>query len=340
MKFQYLEDVHKEWCDILVIGKTIERDGRRYHIVGMTMDEMAKLYIIEPYSEPEHQENRKRGVRNQRKLMKEHREGLTGRDSYLHCKEFCLGDQPLQVQGSSGTPLRYSAENYVEIELFFDMFRAGWIVPDWLKDEEWDNLHLVTLDIADAKALPQYSSGMSITIRHSSCYTECIVEKAITLNVGKSRSFCFADHYGDEVQCYINDVTLIDVWKSAEEQFRDPRLTERFSEEEIQKMKEQYQEMLQQKCPRGMCYFGIEYECSKDFSLQFYSREYLSSVPEVHEGKAVFSVMSLKPDKKTGPHGLPLKGCAIQTPVSPDTAKMPAELFLYLEKIPEWEETV
>ena len=61
---------------------------------------------------------------------------------------------------------------------------------------------------------------------------------------------------------------------------------------------------------------------------------------KAHEGKAVFSVMSLKPDKETGIHGLPLKGCAIQTPVSPDTAKMPAELFLYLEKLPEWEETV
>ena len=60
MKFQYLEDVHKEWRDILVIGKTIERDGRRYHIVGMTMDEMAKLYIIEPYNEPEHQEKKEK----------------------------------------------------------------------------------------------------------------------------------------------------------------------------------------------------------------------------------------------------------------------------------------
>ena len=37
MKFSYLEDVHKVWDDILVIGKTIKRDNKRYHIVGMTL---------------------------------------------------------------------------------------------------------------------------------------------------------------------------------------------------------------------------------------------------------------------------------------------------------------
>ncbi|NBK00711.1 hypothetical protein D5282_26700, partial [bacterium 1xD8-48] len=36
----------------------------------------------------------------------------------------------------------------------------------------------------------------------------------------------------------------------------------------------------------------------------------------------------------------PLKGCVIQTPVPPDTIKIPAELFLYHERVDEWTETI
>ena len=41
IKFLYLENFYKEWRDILVIGKTIERDDRIYHIIGMTLDDEA-----------------------------------------------------------------------------------------------------------------------------------------------------------------------------------------------------------------------------------------------------------------------------------------------------------
>ena len=48
MRFSWLESAVKKWKDILVIGRTIERDGKKYHIIGMTMGEEANLYIIEP----------------------------------------------------------------------------------------------------------------------------------------------------------------------------------------------------------------------------------------------------------------------------------------------------
>ena len=89
-----------------------------------------------------------------------------------------------------------------------------------------------------------------------------------------------------------------------------------------------------------MCYIGIEYECSKEIQLQFYSKEFLKSVPETHGGSSTFLLMRVKPDKKIGTHGLPLRGCVIQTPVSPDTTIIPAELFSYLEKAEGWEEIV
>lgn len=89
-----------------------------------------------------------------------------------------------------------------------------------------------------------------------------------------------------------------------------------------------------------MCYIGIEYECSKDISLQFYSKEFLKSCPEERSGSAALFMMRLKPDKELGTHNLTLKGCVIQTAVPPDTSKIPAELFLYFEKVDAWEERV
>lgn len=91
------------------------------------------------------------------------------------------------------------------------MMSAGWTVPKWLKDADWADLQMVTLNIANMEKLPTYLPNMPITITHSPDSTQHILEKTITLNVGKSRSFYFTDDYGDNVQCHINNITLIDI---------------------------------------------------------------------------------------------------------------------------------
>ncbi|MDE7334234.1 MAG: hypothetical protein K2O16_18800 [Lachnospiraceae bacterium] len=337
MNFSALEGFHEKWQDILVIGKTTERDNRKHHIVGMTLSEDAKLYIIEPYTEPENRHKAKSRSRTQRRIQKEDDENSC---FYLHCSEVCLGMEKMQVQGATGNPLKYSTGDYGTVQLFFDMMSAGWQVPDWLENEEWDCLQLTTLTIADMKRLPVYSPEMPITITHRPTPIKHILEKTITLQVGKRRSFSFKDTHGDEIWCHINNVTLIDVWKDTEKQLSDPKLAERFSPEQLAQAREHSYKALEQNCPEGMCYVGIEYECSKDFILTFYSKEFLKSRPETHCGSSYFLLMRLRPDKETGSHHLPLKGCVIQTPLPPETTKIPAELFLYHEKVDAWTETV
>ncbi|MDE6918801.1 MAG: hypothetical protein K2P89_02715 [Lachnospiraceae bacterium] len=51
-------------------------------------------------------------------------------------------------------------------------------------------------------------------------------------------------------------------------------------------------------------------------------------------------MMSVKPDKKTGSHGLALRGTGIAVPVPPDTAAVAAELLFYMERTEGWEECV
>lgn len=333
MNFSLLENFHTKWRNILVIGKTTEHDGRKYHIVGMTLFNEAKLYIIEPYIGQKDQ-NRK-GIRNRRRTLKEHEShGF----SYLHCSDLCLGNKHLKIQGGMGSPM--NSDDYGMFQLFFDMMSAGWTIPEWLEEVEWDNLHLLTLTIAGVKKLPCFTPQIPITLTHRPIPTRHIMEKTVTLNVGKSRSFCFMDSLGDEVQCHINHVTLIDVWKNTEEELNNPKLAERFSPEQLKEAAKHSYDALEQCCPKGMCYIGIEYECSKNYDLTFYSKQYLKSRPETHHGSSHFLMMHLKPDEITGMHGLPLKGYMMQTPVSPDTTRIPAELFLYHERVDEWTETI
>lgn len=336
MNFSILDDIQKNWRGIRVIGRTIERDGRRCHILGMTLDDIARIYILEPAdnsSRPSKTKNR-----SQRLLLKQP-DNTCG--SCLHCCEIRIGSRRLRAAGGQSEPLALGGdENYSALKLFCDMLNVGWIIPDWLKELSWDDLMLVTLEIPDVKRLPVYSETMPITIVHDPCPVKHIVEKTVTLQVGKPRTFHFTDHLGNQTACYINQVVLIDVWKKMEQQFQDPRYTGMMPEEQLQAIRQKCFKTLRTNCPKGMCYIGIEYECDKDLTLQFYTKEFLSSRPETAKGSAAFLMMHHKPGKKYGAHGLPLKGCVLQTPVSPDTATVPSELLFYWEKADKWEETV
>lgn len=341
MNFSYLTYAHQDWKQLLVIGKTIERESKKYHIIGMTLNKEnnAYLYILEPFSEPPLP--KKKNNRSHRASLKAQK---TEDFTYLHCRQFRFGDRLLKTEGGQGGPLRFSLEDYQTIELFFSMMEAGWIVPDWLREIDWDFLQLTTLRFPNIKRLPKYSPEMPLTITHRTDAVRHLVEKSVTLTVGKKRSFHFTDHTGEEVWCYIGKVSLIDVWKDTERQLKkqlnDPRYVKKLTEKQLQEISEHTYQALSQNCPKGMCYIGIAYECSKDYQLQFYTKEYLKSRPQVSHGSAAFFLMSLKPDQKTGSHGLPLKGAVIDTALSPDTVRIPAELFLYYEKPTTWEEQV
>lgn len=346
MRFSDLISRCGRWKDILVIGRTIERDGEKYHIVGMTLKEMpsdgaeetACLYIIEPYMEDESFGKARRGRRNYKRLLKEQEET---KQCYLNCREIYIGNRKLHIFGGNSSPMKYCVKNSAEIQLFADMIKAGWETPDWLKDEEWENLQLVTLDIANLKRLPKYSAEMPIRIKHEPDFERHMLEKPVALTVGKSSILSFTDSLGEKVRCYINNVTLIDVWRDTEEKFNNPEYIKRIpSEEQLLEIKKHAYEALEQSCPKGMCYVGIEYECSRDIILQFYSKEFLKSSPEEHAGSASLLMPMLRPDKKTGMHNLRLRGAVIATPYSPDTERVSAEILFYMERGRDWEEIV
>lgn len=337
MNFSLLADCCQKWRDILVLGRTIERDGKQYHIIGMTLADEAKLYLLEPNCASTSAQTSPKRSHTRRKMMKQHDEHNL---CYLDCSAFCFGNQKLTVQGGSGGCLAYELHNYGVIQLFCDMIGAGWEIPTWLQHVEWNDLQLVTLNLGNLKKLPRVTSETPILIKHRPDPKIHIIEKTVTLRVGQKRSFCFTDAHGDKVRCYINRVSVMDVWRTMEEQFALPKYTKRVPPEQLQKMKCHCFEVLGQSCPKGMCYFAVEYECSKEMGLQFYAKQFLQSSPGQGAGNGASMGMILKPDEKTGEHNLSLRSCVIQTAVSPDTSEMVAELFSGYEKVDEWEERV
>lgn len=330
MNFSILESIYKKWKDILVIGETISHDNDNCHIIGMTLSDEANLYILEPYRETLYMRRSQKGIHSQRRILKESKEADC---QYLHCATFHLGDTKLQIQGGTRCPLEHAAEDQKIIHFFVDMINAGWTIPEWLKRIDWCNLQLVTLHIADLNDLPAYSPQMPIMMSFHPTPVCHILGKTVTFRVGKSRNFSFYHDQREKVWCYINRVTLIDAWKYTKEQINDPKLTEGFTPEQLQQFKEYRLNALAQDSLKGMCYFSIEYECSKDLDLRFYSRQYLSSTPEAGQEDPAFVLTHFTPDKKTGTHDLPLKGCVIHTPVTPDTTVIFTELLHYYENV-------
>lgn len=188
----------------------------------------------------------------------------------------------------------------------------------------------------NCKMLPVWE-GQEISVRLRKRCRSFLVEKPVSLTPGKEAEISFQLKDGRSGICYINRVYPIDVWKENEERFKDPRYLEIMTAKELEKHKEEFFQGLAQDCPEGMCYLGIEYECTLGGNLTFYDRAFLDGETREHKGSARIMMMLLKPDEPFGKHGLRQHGCVIQTPVLPDIRKMEAELFFYMDMLDEEE---
>ena len=365
MNFTGLQQAIQDFDEILPIGKEVyvaEKDSRGSrngaqerklcHIAGMTrMGNQARLYVL---TENTSDKNRPAvpGSTN-RERMKIHTEP----DFFMGVEAIKVGETELKTKGITGYPLGQGTHS---AELF-----AGWKLPEGspFARKSWEELWVTHLDFeltdgadvaehadtaegvntaesANAAAcmnkLPSWENQEILVRLGKRCRTYS-VEKPVCLQAGKESEISFSLEDGSCGTCYINRVYPIDVWRENEEKFNDPRYLEIMTKEELEKHKEEFFEGLAQDCPRGMCYLGIEYECTLNGNLTFYDRAFLDRKPEENKGSVRIMMMLLKPDEPYGKHGLAQHGCVIQTPVLPDIKQMEAELFYYVETLKEEE---
>lgn len=272
----------------------------------------------------------------------------TNRKSFSHIDEHnyfdwvnavIIGEQELAVESAGAASLGIP-DNISNQLLFYELMKAGWSLPEDhpFRQRDWDRILLKEMVIkTPVTVLPDWDET-KIRIRHGEKWEHNLLELPVHLGVGEKREIPFTLKDGREGICYINDVCVIDVWAEQEKQFSDPRYLEIMTEEELERHKQKFYQGLERDCPRGMCYPGVEYECTLDGNLTFYDSAWLDEEPPVHSGSVTIRLMTLKPDDPTGPHGLPARGCAIQTPVAPDVKELAVELFFYTERVPEREE--
>ena len=336
MNFEVFNHFYQEsqYDEIKVIGKEVQKEGKPYHIIGMSLkDRKAHLYVLgqteslaerEPWRE-----------KTPRESMKESMEEDRNNSFFMHIREFRNQDKVYETAGACCGVIEQGdfGEAYM---LFTRMYEAGWSIPkdSAFIDTPWEMLSLTNIELREEyDKLPDWSEFMEVLIMPVPA--NVAVENSVFLEVGKTTEIEFLLKDGSKAVCYINKVELMDVWADQEKKFSDndyrEKMLQHMSEDEFEQMKNQFRQILEEHCPKGKHYLVVEYECSEDISLNFYDREYLDTIPKPREGSASSIFMRVKPDKELGKHGLKLRGSVIQKPVDGDVKGLDAELFSYSE---------
>lgn len=350
MNFALFDVLHSDmqFDALKVIGKDVEKNGRLYHIIGMTLKEKkATVYVLEQkdnlFEEEYVQE------RTPRMDLKRSMEKRQNSSFFMHIREFRAWEEGkeatvYEVKSASSGPIKNS--DYCEaMMLFLRMREAGWSIPkdSVFYEAGWGSLVLTEIELqGEFETLPDWTKEIQVQV---DCIPEsAAIEQSVQLECGMALEVPFYLEDGTPVTCYINKVYLMDVWAEEEKHFADPvyreRMLQHVSEEQLEQMKEQLFAALEQHCPRRKHYMVLEYECTEDVSLAFYDKEYLDVIEEPKGGTASAVLMRVKPDEETGTHGLKLRGCVIQKPLDANTKVLEAELFSYSKKIQKSEETL
>lgn len=336
MNFEIFNHFYQEsqYDEIKVIGKEGQKEGKPYHIIGMTLKEkQAHLYVMELTESCEEREPWRE--KTPRESMKESMESDRNASFFMHIREFRSKDMVYETAGATCGAIDQGnfGEAYM---LFAKMYEAGWKITEESPfiDIPWERVALTNIELrGEYDSLPMWEEPMEVLVWQIP--VNAAIEKSIILECGKNGEIEFTLKAGNSAICYINKVELMDVWAEQEKKFSDTAYREKMlqhvSEDELEQMKQQFFKVLEEHCPKGKHYMVVEYECSEDVSLNFYDKEYLDTIPKPREGSASSILMRVKPEKEIGKHGYKLRGSVIQKPLSGDVKRLEAELFSYSE---------
>lgn len=303
---------------IFPIGKTVYKDDYpddwlRY-IVGFSYEDGVKLHVIERYVERKEEKTYRDSIKNS--LLSE----------YPQLEKVIVGDDVFRADSSVCYPMKYCQD----ISLFYEFINGGLEIPEELKYEDWEHLALYSYYI-ECEKMPESCNDIELVYRKKPKYS--FVEWEIPLKIGEPYDFSL-ESGGRTIQCYINNVHLLDFFDEIEKQCSDPRVIEAYSAEQIAEMKRKAIEAAEEHCSRDMRYAVIEYECDDDSFLNFDFTSHLNEEIKVIMGDSTsFTfIMSAKPDKEYGTHGLPLKAAVIQHPVPESVTEISVELFYIFSK--------
>ena len=218
----------------------------------------------------------------------------------------------------------------VEDQLYFLYMLEQGLRLGTLEDVPFDRLLITHYELAAeepevAKRIFEHMVSPEITVQLSVRHITIPVYKRLRLKTGDYARPKVV-HLTGEAGCtvYIHGISFFDAWEDARTRFEDPRYTENFTEEQIAQFRQELMDILPGICPQGYVLPLIEYECDRDYQMQFYSSEYLRRAPK-HQSVASFFMMH--PDKDTGPMGYRARVCQLEAVPAGFAGDLPVELF-------------
>ena len=228
MNFAFFDLVYSnaQFDTIKVIGKDVEKNGRPYHIIGMTLKEKkATVYVLEQKDsslEEEYFEERTPRMNLKRSMAERQNSSF-----FMHIREFRALEEGkeatvYEVESASSGPMKNS--NYCEAMLLFVRMReAGWhIAKDSIFYETgWDNLFLTKIELqGELEALPEWTDELHVLV--DAMPESAAIEQSVQVECGMALEVPFHLENGTSATCYINKVYLLDVWAEEEKRFADP----------------------------------------------------------------------------------------------------------------------
>ncbi len=271
---------------------------------------------------------RRRKIRTNREVQKE--AFNQGSSPFLQGVKF--GEHTFSLASASGG---YIGESYNKQ----DKFRLIYLLTKGVKvgileEEPLTNLMLNCYQFADKdmpELLPKDLEQVELTFEAR--HIPVPVNRRCKLSSGTYKKPRVIKITGEEeVTVYISGVTFYDIWKQAETEFEDKKYQDRFTKEEIAKMKKQYLDMLPSICPKDCVLPVIEYESDKNYQMQFFTTDFLRR-DEERSGSS-FMLLGLRSDKQTGPMGFESRVCKLEPVKKGYEGSFEVELFYYYKVLP------
>lgn len=328
--------------EVRIIGKDLCVDGEWIHIVGMTRkEEQAYLCILEQQPALEVHPVWKKDATNRESMLESAEEPEA---CALHINRIMIGENTFELQGGTGGNIAQQAEQAQAYLFFGQMLENGWSIPEesYFYQLDWNCIGLVELRLVNTyEKLPELIGEIRQLILGPSVRRH-IIQMPVRLEQGKNNQLHFTiEEAGEEIICYINQVRMIEPLVEEQSRFEDAQYREKalqhVTESEFEKMRDTLLEALEADCPRGMGYFTVEYECTKEnFSAQFYAAADLECIPKPKQGGTSMLMMGgNSTGQEMGPHGYRSRCRVIPYAVPVDTNALDAELFMMIEMIPE-----
>lgn len=360
MNFECWKDLTEYYCydEINLIGKDVQVSGKRIHFAAiMKKGEQAELCML-TQKQPVPEESQELQSHTNARPKETNRDLMSVYARYeASPKKLQAGDDCLEFGNMSAGEIHTA--DLGGMLLLMQLTLAGWQLPQEhpFREEDWERLELVRSQfLCPSGRIPEFGRGrMRITwqagIRRYQIGQPVSLMLYQSENAEKKEKTCdnpqivftIPDQNGtmQEGICYIHKARLVDVRAENEQQRADPeyrkRMLEHLSLEEFTAAMREMDEIMEQICPRGMYFIAVEYECTLDLQLRFYTKDYLDAKPDT-SGKAVSMMWRMDEEEQMGPHGFWIRTGLIQEPVSADVTRLEAELFEAFEQVPEYEE--